>query len=194
MDNGLFLLSDFSLPITRESNPLLLPGPIPGNPLALRQFSNIEQWRQYVLGLQLQGQPPQAIRSNYERMLRVLFLAWLDASVVKLAELAALASLEAAIGRRYDKKFRGLETALKYLIEEVGVTDADLHTFRESGGSVVGNLLRKPQNGGSALSEIRNRLAHGDPFEMIPWGGLFEVVRDLVDFIWPYLTEDREKA
>jgi hypothetical protein len=179
------LLSDFSLPITRESNPLLLPGPVPGNPVAMRQFTNIEQWRQYVLGLQLQGKPLQAIRSNYERMLRVLFLAWLDVSVVKLAELAALASLEVAIGRRYDKKFRGLETALKYLIEEIGVTDADLRTFRESGGSVVSNLLRKPQNGGSALSEIRNRLAHGDPFEVTPWSGLFEVVRDLLDFMYP---------
>lgn len=182
---GVELLSDFSFPIVRASDPLVLVGPVPGNPAAVLQFTNIEQWRQRVLSLRLSGTPPDAIQRNYERMLRVLFLAWLDASVIKLAELAALASLEVAIKQRYQLKFRGLEPALEHLVDKVGVRDADLRSVRECGGTVVSRLLLKSPPDGTALSEIRNRLAHGDPFETMPWGGLFEVVRDLVDFMYP---------
>jgi hypothetical protein len=47
-------------------------------------------------------------------MLRVLYLAWLDDSVIKLAELAALANLEAAIKARHRLKATDmLESALR---------------------------------------------------------------------------------
>jgi hypothetical protein len=169
-----------------ENAPLILPGPVLGNPVAIRQFSTLDQWRDYVAGLRLNGNPPEAVERAYEHMLRVLLLAWFDAAVIKLAELAALARLESAIAIRYNKKFRGLEKALEHLVEHGGVTDAALRTFQESGGSIVANLLRK-KNGelGSGLSQIRNRLAHGDPFETMPWAGLFEIVRDLIDFMYP---------
>lgn len=135
------------------------------------------------MGLCPLGEPPEAIARGYARALRVLYLAWLDASVIKLAELAVLASLESAIAIRYHKRFKGLETALAYLIQHGGVNDANLRVVRECGGSVVANLL-KASRGGPALSEVRNQLAHGDPFETLPRAGLFEVVRDLTDFMY----------
>lgn len=173
----------------RGGDPLLLVGPTPGNPAELQPFTNVEQWRQHILALRLSGTPPEAIKRNHDRMLRVLFLAWLDASLIKLAELAALANLEAASKTRYQLKAAGgLEAALRHLVDQIGVTDADLRLVRECGGTVVSRLLRKPSPDGSSLSEIRNRLAHGDPFETMPWGGLFEVVRDLIDYM--YSTAD----
>lgn len=118
-------------------------------------------------------------------MLRVLYLAWLDDSVIKLAELAALANLEAAIKARYRLKATDmLESALRHLVNEIGVVDSDLRVVRECGGSVVVNLL-KASSGGPAVSEVRNQLAHGDPFETLPRAGLFEAVRDLIDFMYP---------
>jgi len=175
---------------SRLGNPLLLPGPVPGNPVAMRQFTTIAQWDAYLKTLRLSGTPPGLLQRDYEHMLRVLALAWWEAPVIKLAELAALARLETAITLRYPgKKFRGLESAMQHLIQSNNVSNSDLRTYRESGGAIVENLLldRKSPRG-TSLSEIRNRLAHGDPFETMPWAGLFEVVRDLIDFMYPPST------
>jgi len=37
------------------------------------------------------------------------------------------------------------------------------------------------------IDAIRNRAAHGDPFDTLPWGGLLEVVRDMIH----YASRDR---
>jgi hypothetical protein len=40
------------------------------------------------------------------------------------------------------------------------------------------------------LSDIRNALAHGDPFDSLPWSGLLELVRDLIQYAYrTYLQE-----
>jgi len=40
------------------------------------------------------------------------------------------------------------------------------------------------------LAERRNTLAHGDPFEGLPTGGLLELVRDLINFAYrDYVAE-----
>ncbi|MBS2127077.1 hypothetical protein KEX41_02265 [Burkholderia thailandensis] len=40
------------------------------------------------------------------------------------------------------------------------------------------------------LAGIRNSLAHGDPFDGLPWGGLLELVRDLIEYAYrSYLLE-----
>jgi len=171
-------------PLSREADPLQWWGPVPGNPVVPRQFTRLEDWRAFVTDLCPLGEPPEIIAHGYARTLRVLYLAWLDGSVIKLAELAALANLESTIVIRYHKRFRGLEAALKHLVEQGGVTDTDLRMVRECGRPVLANLL-KTDRGGPALSEVRNQLAHGDPFETSPRAGLFEVVRDLVDYMYP---------
>ena len=35
-----------------------------------------------------------------------------------------------------------------------------------------------------SLAEIRNSLAHGDAFDALPWSGLLELVRDLIDYAY----------
>ena len=174
---------------SREDNPLVLPAPEPGNPSALRQFTTIAQWHAYLNDLHLSGDSPGVLRRDYDYVLRVLSLAWWDSSVIKLAELAALARLEVAIAMRYpEKKFRSLEAALRHLVKHSGMTSADLRSYGECGGATVENLLKdKSSSPGSSLSEIRNRLTHGDQIETMSWSwaGLFEVVRDLIDFMYP---------
>ena len=40
------------------------------------------------------------------------------------------------------------------------------------------------------LAGIRNSFTHGDPFDGMPWGGLLELVRDLIEFAYhSYLQE-----
>jgi hypothetical protein len=36
----------------------------------------------------------------------------------------------------------------------------------------------------TTLAAIRNSLAHGDPFDDLPWSGLFELVRDLIHYAY----------
>ena len=184
------LLLDFSVPMFRDSEPLQIVGPVPGNPAAIREFTNLADWRSYVLGLQLRGSVPKAFRRYHNQTLRALFLAWLDGGVIQLAELWALATLEGAIKTRYPRinerakeegiKVPGLEYALRYLVNQGGLTDEAL---RESGARVLQNVLKG--GNGSSLSEIRNGLAHGNALGGMPWGGLFEVIRDLIDFMYP---------
>ena len=121
-------LADLAVPLFRESQPLQWVGAVPGNPVSITQFTSMEKWRLHVHGLQLRWDAPEIIRNQHEHMLRVLFLAWMDAVVIKLAELAALATLEGAIKARYPKqRFNGLEAALKHLVEDGGVSDEVLY-------------------------------------------------------------------
>ncbi len=180
-------LLDFSIPLFRDSDPLVIQSPVPGQPTAILQFTNLADWRRHVLGLRLRGATPPIFRRKHDQALQLLFMAWLDVTVIKLAELGALATFEGACKARYpNQEFRGLENALKYLIEHEGLVDEAFRVYRETGGAIVQNLLPTSKDGsGSGFSEIRNRLAHGDPFEILPWCGLFEIVRDLIDFMYP---------
>lgn len=179
------LLTDFCVPLFRDSGPLQIVGPVSGNPAAIRQFTELADWRNYVLGLRLRGSVPKLFRHSHNQALRALFLAWIDCGMIQLAELWALATLEGAIKARYPEikqraKPCGLENALQHLVNQGGLTDEAL---RESGARVLQNVLKG--GNGSSLSEIRNGLAHGNALGGMPWGGLFEVTRDLIDFMYP---------
>jgi hypothetical protein len=62
-----------------------------------------------------------------------------------------------------------------------GLTDDKIPMVKRSGGTAIGfvNGDIKP-----SLSEIRNKQAHGDPFDGLPCGGLLELVRDLIAFAY----------
>ncbi len=171
------LLLDFSIPIFRDSDPLQIAAFEPGNPVPVRQFTDLGDWRNHVLKLRLSSAVLKAIRDKHDQVLRTLFMAWFHPDVVKLAELGALAVLERGIRMRYStRKFKaGLTFPLRYLLECGGVRDEDLRTYPGAGVGVVQNLLRAcKERSRESLCEIRNRLAHGDPFEITPWAGLFE--------------------
>ena len=101
-----------------------------------------------------------------------------------------------------------LRDLLKHLVERDGLTDDKIPTVQKYGGAVVRNLYetdaarearlyevqgdRKVKRAMAAvppmtIDAIRNRAAHGDPFDTTPWGGLLEVVRDLIH----YASRDR---
>ena len=81
---------------------------------------------------------------------------------------------------------------LKYLVEKDGLTNDKIPMVRRCGGNVVSHLTpptgdAKPilsDNRNSCLSDIRNSLAHGDPFDAHLWSGLFELIRDLIDYAY----------
>jgi hypothetical protein len=71
-------------------------------------------------------------------------------------------------------------------VEQDSLTDAKVPMLQRCGaGSVVGFLTGELH---PTLAERRNGLAHGDPFGMSGAGsycaGLFELVRDLIDYAY----------
>jgi hypothetical protein len=93
-----------------------------------------------------------------------------------------------------------LKPLLKYMVEHDGLADAVVPFFRRYGGSVIDILFensdsRERRKGTDiktppTLAGIRNSLAHGDPFDGLPWAGLLELVRDLIEYAFRgYLQE-----
>jgi hypothetical protein len=53
--------------------------------------------------------------------------------------------------------------------------------IQKRGGTIIGLLTgsRDPD-----LAEMRNALAHGDPFDGFPHSGLLELIRDLIEYAY----------
>ncbi len=187
----------------------------------VRAFDELDEWRRYVENLRLADCVWPAALQKYERALKLYYLAWLDADLIKAAELVALTALELALRERYLKKIiahggdRGpkgnkvsLRALLQYMVEQDDLSDDKLPCVHQYGGSVVRNLYESDQERNKrthmsvgknydkmqivaeppiTLDMIRNKAAHGDPFDGMPWGGLFEVVHDLIE----YASRDR---
>ena len=198
-------LDSIALPIDRSADPLLLPWPSPGNPGGFISLSTVTEWRQFLLRLSLHSAIPEFVSDRYRRAQRAYFWARIHLDFIKLGELAALASLELALRERYAFKIRRtgrrvrFSELLKYLVEKDGLSDDKLPIVQKYGGAVVVNLYepdeaRKAREGTPrkafvpeppmTLIEVRNRAAHADPFDTAPWGGLLEVVRDLIEYAY----------
>jgi hypothetical protein len=171
--------------IKREP-PLALPWPVPGNPGGFIEFSSPAQWRAFVLSLSLPPGIPDIVAAKFRRAQMLYFLAWLYFDVIKAGELMALATLELALNDRYGDKvkkrggYRSFAELLAYMVQD-GLTDDKIPMVKRSGGSAIGfvNGNTKP-----SLAEIRNKQAHGDPFDGLPYGGLLELVRDLIAYAY----------
>jgi len=188
LDNEAFL--DLSLlDGARKDSPLVLPWPTPGCPGGLRVFSTAAEWRDFVSSLSLRPGIPEIVAARFRLARKVYFLAWLDFDLIKAGELVALTTLELALKDRYGKKYR---YATKYkkppplqaLLEDMcrdGLTDEKIPMVRRCGGSVIPLLSgdREP-----SLADIRNKQAHGDPFDGLPCAGLLELVRDLIEYAY----------
>ena len=171
----------------RSSNPLLVPWPMPGNLGGFRSFSAFAEWQAFVLDLSLRRTVPDSIASKFERSQKLHLLAWIDFDLIKAGELVAMTALELALKDRYGNEAKRRNGSihfadlLHHMVAHDGLTDDKVPMNQRCGrGSVVVGRLTghlKP-----TLADIRNSMAHGDPFDSSPWAGLLELVRDLIDY------------
>jgi hypothetical protein len=192
-----------------HADPLILIWPAPGNPAAVLRFDESNEWRAFVVSLSLDPRIPDVVRLKFERAQKLFLLGWLDADLIKGAELVALTTLELALRDRFGLVVPPVKTKkidpsspealmappprysfkvlLRHLVDKEGLTDAQIPMIARCGGTAVGQLTgdSKP-----TLDERRNAMAHGDPFDGTPVGGLVELVRDLIMFAYRhYLAE-----
>ncbi len=180
----------------RREPPLALPWPVPGNPGGFIEFSTPAEWRAFVASLGLAAGIPEIVAAKFRRAQMLYFLAWLYNDVIKAGELMALATLELALNDRYGAKvrkrgaYRSFADLLAYMIQD-GLTDDKIPMIKRCGGSAIGfvNDDVKP-----SLAEIRNKQAHGDPFDGFPIGGLLELVRDLIEYAYRDLIRGAVQA
>lgn len=171
----------------------ILPWPAEGNPCAFLSFASFAEWRDFILRMTLHPAVPTVVSLKFERAQKLYLLAWTDADLIKAGELVALAGLELALKDRYwqkvkvrhkdknsDRPIRFAEL-LRYMVDHDELTDEKLPMVQLNGGAVVDSLTgrRKP-----SLADIRNGLAHGDPFDGLPWAGLLELVKELIEYAY----------
>jgi hypothetical protein len=174
-----------------RDEPVLIAWPTPGSPGGFVQFQKAAEWRDFVETLDIDTRIPEIVRAKYARAQTLYILGWIDFSVVKAGELAALIALELAVmdryGGRLSRNKRSFATLLKYMVEQDGLTDAQIPMVTRCGGTAIGQLTGEIH---PTLAERRNVLAHGDPFDGLPTGGLLELVRDLINFAYRnYIAE-----
>ena len=197
MDN----LDLFTLNTDRSTDPLILPWLGSSSPIEPHTFSDLSVWRNFIENLSLTCQLPQFVAEKFARAQRLYFLGWIDQNMIKAGELVAFVTLELALRDSYplvyqqkDKKGNlksaGLKDGLKYMVEVDGLTDDKMPSYQKYGWPCVANLYKdKRKDSRMTLVWVRNSLAHGDPFDSLPWSGLLEIVRDLIDYM--YRTDRR---
>ncbi|WP_293682825.1 hypothetical protein [uncultured Phenylobacterium sp.] len=67
------------------------------------------------------------------------------------------------------------------MVEVDQLTDMKIPVIARCGGTAVGFLTGASR---PTLADRRNAMAHGDPFEGLPVGGLLELVRDLIEYAY----------
>lgn len=191
--------------VDRASEPLTIRWPARGNLVTnFIQFSNFAKWRHFMLQFSVNDSIPNVVANKFERAQKLYILGWIDGELIKVGEMAAMTALELGLRDRFGAKMLG--RLLQHLVENDGLTDEHLPIFRRYGGCIVSNLYepdearneRKALNKNNpnkvgppmVLAEIRNALAHGDPFEGAEWPGLLELVRDLLNYAYrDWITE-----
>lgn len=185
------ILDRSQITLSDRDEPMLLAWPTQGNAGGFISFKKIADWRAFVESLAIDACIPEIVRAKYARAQTLYLLGWVDFSVLKAGELAALIALELALMDRYGgqitKSKRSLAALLKFMVESDGLTDNGLPMVVRCGGTAVGQLIGAIH---PTLAERRNALAHGDPFDGLPTGGLLELVRDLINYAYRhYLAE-----
>lgn len=174
-----------------REGPMLLAWPKQGNAGGFIQFEKAADWRAFVESLGIDPRIPEIVRAKFARAQTLYLLGWVDFSVLKAGELAALIALELAVmdryGGRLSKNKRSFAALLKYMVEVDGLTDPQIPMVVRCRGTALGQLTGDTR---PTLAERRNAPAHGDPFDGLPTGGLLELVRDLINFAYRhYIAE-----
>ena len=197
-------LDDIVLQRNRSTDPLILPWPSRGNLGGLLTFREVGEWRVFILELNLHSAAPEIVAGRFRLAQEHYYLGWIDVGFIKTAELVAFTALELALRDRYassilqkKKKKKDqrndpmLHELLKYMVQQDGLTDQALPLFIRYGAPIVSNLYNiDHKHPSQTLVGIRNSLAHGDPFEVAPWGGLLELVRDLIEYAYRSLIAE----
>lgn len=182
----------------RRSTPFVVPWATKQTPAALLEFGSPNAWLSFLEERSLDPHVPQIVSSKYSRAQRLYALSWLEFDLIKAGEMVAMTALELALKDRYASRLSSkrpmLDALLRYLVNEDHLTDDALPFTRLYGGSVKTILFEgddaredrkkygRPEQ--TTLASIRNRLAHGDPFDGLPWNGLLELVRDLIEYAY----------
>lgn len=180
---------------------LVVPWPTASSIGGLLEFHNAEEWVAFLHQHDIHAAVPHIVAAKYQRAQRLYALTWHDYDLIKAGELVALVALELALKDRYGghapkrgKQPPMLLALLRYMVEKDALTDGALPFVQRYGGSVLPHLYETdaariareatqspPQ---TTLAGIRNSLAHGDPFDGLPWSGLLELVRDLIEYAY----------
>ncbi|WP_420469974.1 hypothetical protein [Brevundimonas sp. FT23042] len=185
-------MTDTPIELFSRHEPLVLLWPAPSGPSVERVFTQAIEWRAFIEAMGLPSPIPAVTAAKFSRAQTLYLLAWLDPGLIKAGELAALVALELALRDRYGGAFKRksrFSHLLKHMVEHDGLTDAVVPLVQRCGGTVVGQLTGETR---PTLADRRNDLAHGDPFEGWPTGGLLELVRDLIAYAYrDYIAEGR---
>lgn len=173
------------LNLSRVAGPLSLVWPSSRSPVDTLRFDTATAWRAFIDDLGLPGHLPDVIQRKFSRAQALYRLGWIDPGLIKAGELAALIALELALkdrcGARHPARRPTFADLLIFIVEVDGLTDAGLPVIARCGGSAIGQLTGAVR---PRLSDLRNDMAHGDPFEGPPTGGLLEVVRDVIVYAY----------
>lgn len=187
------MADNLHITLSDRDEPLLLAWPTEGSAGGFIQFEKAADWRAFVASLGIDTRIPEIVRAKYARAQTLYLLGWVDFSVLKAGELAALVALELALvdryGGRISKNKRSFAALLKFMVDSDGLTDAQIPMVVRCGGTAIGQLTGETH---PTLAERRNSLAHGDPFDGLPTGGLLELVRDLINFAYRHYIAEFE--
>lgn len=182
------------IPLPAREEPLLVPWPAQGSPNGFIRFDHADQWRTFIGNLDIDFRVPLVVRVKYARAQKLYLLGWIDPDLIKAGELVALTALELALVDRYggnlkkkDRHFAGL---LKHLVKGDGLTDDQIPIAVRCGSTAIGQLTGATT---PTLAQIRNSMAHGDPFDGLPFAGLLELVRDLIAFAYRHFIEEHSR-
>ena len=100
---------DFShIALQDRDVPVILLWPASGNAGAFRSFGHPAAWRTFIEGFGINQGIPQIIQAKFARAQTLYLLSWIDITLIKAGELAALVALELAVMDRYGGKvFKG---------------------------------------------------------------------------------------
>lgn len=147
-----------------------------------RHFPDMRAWCDFLQSLRiLPGKVVPPYLDSFDEALRALAMTYFLPEFCKLAESKALSTLEDALKMAYNhrmctfkqnsqehKKCAGLGETLKWLEHNDVLIEGLADNSKGS---------RRP----NALNVIRDRLMHGSQQEMFPWGGLFKIVKEVIE-------------
>lgn len=165
---------------------MVLQWPSDRGPAEFIEFQDEKQWRTFVAGLGISEYVPDIVRIKFLRAQKLFLLGWVDTDLMAAGELVALTALELALRDRYGSHFRGgrkptLSPLLIHIVSADGLTDQKIPVIARCGGTAIAFLTGDAR---PSLADRRNDLAHGEPLGAHPVGGLFELVRDLINYAY----------